>query len=262
VRLSRLKYLYLGSNASVRDNPRRLGVLFGQGPSREKRRTQELAAETRTLLERPRISPRDDDPRTALVPGPEPLAANACYLSYAWGSSAPEASPEDRQREKAANELCKAADRKGIKVVRDQDVMRFGDSILNFMKQIAQAQRIYVILSGKYLRSPFCMYELYSIWTECRRRGEVFRERISVLRLPDAAISRFEDRFGIAEWWANEHERQKAMISKAPNLVSRHDFAAFKLTGEFASHVGDILALVAYTLHPMSIEHIDDFHFE
>jgi internalin A len=239
----------------------RLGDMLGRGSSRQKKAIEQVA-EMRALLEGPQSGRGDGDPRRALDPGPEPLPANACYLSYAWGNSSPDASPEDRDRERAADAICAAAQKKGRTVIRDRDVMRFGDSITNFMNQIAGGQRIYVILSAKYLQSPFCMYELYSIWNECRRKSAVFLDRIRVLALPDARFHAFEDRLAAAEWWAADYEKRTALVANAPKLVSDYDFKAFKLAGEFAIHIGDILALVADTLHPTSIDNIDPSLFD
>jgi internalin A len=197
-----------------------------------------------------------------LSPAPTPLPERAYYVSYAWGNAGPDATPEDRLRETAVDALCERKKREGITIVRDRDVLRFGDSIANFMDQLAQGRRIYVVLSARYLRRPHCMYELFSIWTECRRRAEAFRERVRVIALPDAAIYTLEDRLAIAEHWKKTFESQRQQIAASPELVSPADFAAFKLVGDFAHRTADILSLIAGTLHPRSIEDIDDLSFD
>ena len=47
---------------------------------------------------------------------------------------------------------------------------------------------MFVILSDKYLKSPYCMYELLEVWRNCKAEDEVFRKRIRVYRLPDAKM--------------------------------------------------------------------------
>jgi internalin A len=194
-----------------------------------------------------------------LSPAAPPLPERAYYVSYAWGG---DATAEDRLREQFVDALCERKKREGIMIVRDRDVLRFGDSIVNFMDQLAQGRRIFVVMSDRYLRRPSCMYELFSIWNECRRRAEAFRERVCVITLPDAAIYTFEDRVHIAEYWAKEFESQKRRIAAGPELVSAEDFAAFKLAGDFAHRTGDILTLIATTLNPQSIDDIGKLKFE
>ena len=96
-----------------------------------------------------------------MSPGYErPLSAEY-YVSYAWGGDLDEA---DRERAEAVERLCRRAKDQGVSVIRDCNIVQFGDSLLRFMDRLVGGDRIYVILSGKYLRSPNCMYELYNIY--------------------------------------------------------------------------------------------------
>ena len=54
-----------------------------------------------------------------------------------------------------------AAKRQGVRIRRDKYEMTVGDRISKFMQRLAQGDRVIVVLSDKYLKSPFCMYELY-----------------------------------------------------------------------------------------------------
>ena len=56
------------------------------------------------------------------------------------------------------------------------------------MQRLAAGDRVFVILSDKYLKSPYCMYELLEVWRNCKMDDEVFRERLRVFRLPDAKM--------------------------------------------------------------------------
>jgi internalin A len=58
--------------------------------------------------------------------------------------------------------------------------MRVGDRISAFMRRLAEGQRMFVILSEKYLRSIYCMTELYEIWWNCRGRDDAFIARVRV----------------------------------------------------------------------------------
>ena len=91
----------------------------------------------------------------------EPSDESSYFISYAW---ADDKSEKSKLRTEIVDEFCARAEERGITVLRDKDVMRIGDSITKFMDRLARGDRVIVILSDKYLRSPFCMYELYEIW--------------------------------------------------------------------------------------------------
>jgi internalin A len=91
-----------------------------------------------------------------------------CYVSYAWGD---DRTPEGRAREEIVDRLCHAAIGQGHSILRDKDVLSSGDSISAFMRRIGSGDRIFVIMSDKYLRSPHCMFELSEIWRTSRQEG-------------------------------------------------------------------------------------------
>ena len=82
--------------------------------------------------------------------------------------------------------------------------MTFGNSIAKFMKDIGQGDRIFVFLSDKYLKSPFCMFELFEIWRTCRLNEVELTKRVRLYPLGDAKIWEIEHQLDYADYW---HER-------------------------------------------------------
>ena len=64
--------------------------------------------------------------------------------------------------------LCAAAETRGINIIRDKQTLRTGDPITPFMSRIGRGDRVFVILSEKYLHSAWCMFELSEIWFQSR----------------------------------------------------------------------------------------------
>ena len=56
------------------------------------------------------------------------------------------------------------------------------------MRRIGQGDRVFVVLSDRYLRSPYCMFELSEVWRTSRAEGEAFLRRVRVYSLPDAQV--------------------------------------------------------------------------
>jgi internalin A len=67
--------------------------------------------------------------------------------------------------------------------------MRSGDLISGFMKRIGRADRVIVVLSDKYLRSPYCMTELHIIYRRSNEEKEEFLVAKDVRRKPPISVS-------------------------------------------------------------------------
>src|ERR1700719_5147232 len=80
----------------------------------------------------------------------------------------------------------------GISFANKTD-MRSGELISGFMTRIGLADHVIVVLSDKYLRSPYCMTELHYIYQRSLGEKEDFLRRIIPLRLDDARFSNWRD---------------------------------------------------------------------
>jgi internalin A len=131
------------------------------------------------------------------------------YVSYAWGD---DRTAEGRAREEVVDQLCNAAAARGYSILRDKEVLSLGDSISSFMRRMSTGNRVFVILSDKYLRSPHCMFELSEIWRMCRQEGEAFLERVRIYALPDTKIFKPADWVDWAIYWKREHDDLESRV--------------------------------------------------
>ena len=120
---------------------------------------------------------------------------------------------------------------------------------------------MFVILSGKYLTSANCMYELYEVWRNCRMNFEEFRQRIRVYRQPDAKMMTPAERLRCAKYWDRQFTKLTTLLREDPALMGTMDFTRYRLMKEFACHVGDMLALIADTLLPRDFEEFERYGF-
>jgi len=135
--------------------------------------------------------------------------------------------------------------------------MSFGDSISAFMRRLGAGDRVFVILSEKYLRSPYCMFELSEIWRNCRQEGVAFRERVVVWALPDAQV------WTPLEWtdWAIHWKQEHAALD---NRARDHGADILGESGQrrlmqmqrFWTQVADMLANLADGVQPQTLEDI------
>jgi internalin A len=221
---------------------------------------------TRSLPERAAKIIEKLEPRHAEEPKPPelkfgepPSGRTEWYVSYAWG----DATTEGRKREDIVDRLCEAADRRGIRIERDKRAMSLGDSITKFMARIGDGDRVFVILSEKYLKSPYCMTELHEIWRTSRAEPERFLKRVRVFTLADAKCWTPHDRILWAAHWKTEHNNIATQLKElGVDTIGERDFRAFKLMDGFRHHVGDILATMADIVQPRTFEDFLKYGFD
>jgi formylglycine-generating enzyme required for sulfatase activity len=180
-----------------------------------------------------------------------PPTPSQVFVSYAWGD---DLTPDGRAREAAVNALCAAAEAHGIAILRDRTALRTGDSIFAFMRRIGAGDRIFVFLSEKYLRSPFCMFELSEIWRTSRQDGPAFLDRVRLYPLPDANYRTPQDWVQWSVYWKDRHDELDALIKQHGSVAGAAVYNRLIQTQKFYAQVSDILALLADSVAPRDFE--------
>jgi internalin A len=203
----------------------------------------------------PAIAEREQAP--PLVYGRDPAEKPRRYVSFAWADN------EDPNRRSDVDRLCDAALARGDRIIRDKDALRRGDRISDFMREIGRGDRVYVFLSDKYLKSPFCMFELFQVWDNSRRDPDEFHERVRLYLLDDVNIRKLSERLRYAEYWQEELEAVEARTAGVRlSLLSDEDFKSLRQMRDFANHVGNILWLLAGTVQPRDFEEFLEYAFD
>jgi len=203
----------------------------------------------------------DQDPLSAATftaPAPTPRGArDAVYISYAWEDD----TAVGKKRAAMVDGLCSRLRREGIDFRIDREVMKKGDSISAFMKNFGTADHVVAVISDKYLRSPYCMAELHSLWENSNRDTECFRRRVHPLFLDDARAGRTLDRLEWARHWTSELKALEAAHHELGRAFGLEDQRQLKVVTEFALWVSDILHWLNDVLMPRGFDRIqaDDF---
>lgn len=197
--------------------------------------------------------------RAALKPAHEPSAKLEYFVSYAWGDDFSEAG---RKRETIVNNLCDAAAAKGITVIRDKNAMHPGDRISKFMDRIGRGDRVIVVLSDKYLKSPYCMTELFEIWRNCREEASALIARTRIYVLPCAKIGTFKERTEYVRHWRKRFEEMDTEVkADGIGILGADDLADYRRMETFAGKTPDMLRLVHDVLRPHKFEDFVEYGF-
>jgi internalin A len=206
----------------------------------------------------PRRDERDPDrDRRAVTikPAFEPSPGPEYFVSYAWG----DATAEGREREAAVNRFCDAAAGKGVAVVRDRTAMHPGERISRFMERIGRGDRVFVFLSDKYLKSTYCMTELFDIWRNCREDDAAFIARTRVYVLPCARIGTLAERTQYVLHWRTKFDETDGLVkAHGPGILADADLTDYRRMGTFVSQTPDMLRLVQDILKPRRFEDFVD----
>jgi len=215
----------------------------------------ELVEDCRTRLgldatcERQEKRPMQPEKAPEPVYGPDPaLPSIDAYVSYAWGDD----SQEGQARTARIEELMRAAAARGKHVFRDKDELRFGDRITPYMQRLGKGERIYLLLSDKYLRSAACTFELYEIWKNCGQDEAVFRGRVKLFQMSCVPnLSVLKNRAAYFKYWKNKtDEDDEVMRDIGPQAMAPTDLMRHRQAMQFRDSLMEILALIVDTLTP------------
>jgi internalin A len=200
------------------------------------------------------VVPAVSAPKATAGIGAEQAEHPEIFVSFAWGD---DSSPAGIERQQSVDRLCAKLTEWHYQVRRDCHEIRFGEQISEYMKRLGRADRVLVILSEKYLRSPFCMTELHYIYQRSLGEADAFRERVVPVALADAHFSTPEDRLEHAKHWHARREKLKADWE----FLGSSDQRLLKEMQRWSQDVGDMLAYINDRLIPRTFDDIcrDDF---
>lgn len=209
-------------------------------------------------LHDPRLAVEEPDDKKAMKFGKERSGKAEWYVSYAWGDD----TPDGQEREAIIDRLCNKAEARGFCIHRDKNTLGLGERISKFMNEIGEADRVFVILSDKYLKSEFCMYELSEVWRNCRQNEHEFLNRIRVYTLSCARIWKTNEQFDYIEYWDDEYQAMDARVAKRGlrNLGAKQA-QKIRLMSTFSQCIGDILATLADIRQPRNFEELERYGF-
>jgi internalin A len=190
---------------------------------------------------------------------PQPLKENEkakeIFISYAWGDE----TPEGTVRSQVVDGLYASLEKDGFRPVRDRDQMHAGDRISAFISQLTRADLVVAVISEKYLRSTYCMFEIYRLWQRSQGDPDVLGKILVPIVLPEVKIGNLRERLPYLEYWAGEAESLEAIVRNPKINPSRESWEEVRLIREFAHHVDGILVFIQDVLMPRRLEvHLDD----
>jgi internalin A len=193
---------------------------------------------------------------------PRPLTASEkpreVFISYAWGDE----TPKGRIRAQAVEGLYSALAGDGFVPVRDREHIEPGDRISPFIRRLTRGDFVVAVISDKYLRSPYCMYEIYSLWQKYQGDADDLAQHLVPIVLPEVRIGSLEEREPYVRYWIKRSKKQAPVMRDLGLSASSESQREARLVQAFAQHVDEILVFLKDILMPRKLDiHLDDdFH--
>lgn len=135
------------------------------------------------------------------------------FVSYSWST----------ERDTGiVNELGKQCASRNIRLLRDNNEIKHGELIQQFMDELTGGEHVITVFSKPYFQSSWCMYELLKTW----QKGD-FQQRTHPIIADDCDLQDAAYRIGVVDYWVAEHQKIEAMLKgRDPALfVKEHENA-------------------------------------
>lgn len=174
------------------------------------------------------------------------------YFSYAWG---------EENNETVVDKLYISLVDDGFNVVRDKVNLGYKGNISSFMTTIGEGKIIVVALSDKYLKSKFCVFELYEVYRNSKMDKEEFTKKIFPIRVEGINLSDPEVVAEYVNYWKHEEENwTKKIQENGGDSLTAEQANQMQIVKRIVTDLGNILFYLS-DINAMDIKTMeqDDF---
>jgi|GEM_PF-1252534 len=171
------------------------------------------------------------------VQPPSDKSEKAIYFSYAWGDD----TESGESRELIVDELYNSLKSEEFNVIRDKMDSQYGGLISDFMKSIGKGQLIAVFMSDEYLRSTYCMWELYEIFRNSKMEKQNFVERILPVRVENLSLMDPKTLMKYFNYWNEKFTEYSNLITNSLQQVGKAQQEEFYKIRTIKDSIGDLV---------------------
>lgn len=162
-------------------------------------------------------------------------ADNRIFFSYAW-----------EQDEAFVGQLYNSLKRDGFNVVKDKENMGYKGVISQFMNEIGSASYVVVAISDKYLRSRFCMYELYELYKNSGMNADKFGKKLFPIRIDETLNLGDPDTVnGYVRYWQEQEDNWEKRMKEDTGSITEEQARQYQFIKRLVTDVQNILSCLA-----------------
>jgi len=156
------------------------------------------------------------------------------FFSYAWEDHA----GINKDSEMLVNSIYDSLKKDGCYLIRDKTDLGYKDFISEFMQSIGQGDKIIIVISDKYVRSPFCMFELYEIARNSKFEKSLFSEHVIPITLEFIEFFRPAVVAKYMGHWEYEQKEWESLFQKKMGQLSIEQFSRYNKTRLISQNIG------------------------
>lgn len=157
------------------------------------------------------------------------------FFSYAWD-----------QDEALIVQLYNSLKKDGFNVIKDKENIGYKGVISKFMNEIGSADFVIVAISDKYLKSKFCMYELYEIFRNSGMNRDTFAKKIFPIRIDESINLGDPDVVnGYTRYWKQQEQEWAQRVKDESDSITEEQARQFQFIKRLVNDVNNILSCVA-----------------
>jgi hypothetical protein len=137
-------------------------------------------------------------------------ADNEIFISYAWRG----------ESEATVDAICEVLRERFHTYQRDKEAMSYRDSIHEFMEKIGRGNFVIAVISDKYMKSEYCMFEAMRMM-----QAEEFEERVFPIVLGDADVYSTTGQLGYLKYWKETYTQIETDLKAIDDPALGADFA-------------------------------------
>ncbi len=195
---------------------------------------------------------KQDEPTLNEIENPPTKAQ--IYISYAWGDKG----EKGKSREKIVTDLYDSLNGDGFDVRIDKKNLKFGESLNNFMTALGKGDLVVVCVSDKYLRSPFCMWELCEVFRTSQGEKEKFAERIIPVRVENLSLGSPLTLMPYLKHWRQKYEEWEEMYTDFPQEMGSTHMEEFRKSRTIKDSFSEVVGFFNDLLGKNSEELLQD----
>lgn len=157
------------------------------------------------------------------------------FFSYAWD-----------QDEALIMQLYSSLKKDGFNVIKDKENIGYKGVISKFMNEIGNADFVIVAISDKYLKSKFCMYELYEIFRNSGMNRDTFGKKIFPIRIDESINLGDPDVVnGYVRYWKQQEQEWTTRVREESDSITEEQARQFQFIKRLVNDVNNILSCLA-----------------
>ena len=157
------------------------------------------------------------------------------YFSYAWGVG----------KTDVVSKMYDCLKASGFNVVRDKADLQYQGSITTFMTEIGKADFAIVVISDKYLKSKYCMFELYELYRNAGMNSEALKHKIFPIRLEEIDLSDPSVQMLYVDFWEAKELEMGQLLKANINTLTPEQANQYQVVKRIKDEVGNILPIMS-----------------